>query len=48
MRLVRLPSSPLIDLDDVFAADRRARDCADSWLARNAGGARERALRVPA
>ena len=39
---------PLIDLEDVFTADRGARDCADLWLARNAGGARERALRVPA
>lgn len=33
-------------LADVFNADRRARDCAEAWLARNTAGAR--ALRVPA
>lgn len=31
-------ATPLDRLEDVFAADRRARECAAGWLARGAGG----------
>ena len=31
--------SPLREIDDVFAADIAARECTQSWLARNGGGA---------
>lgn len=35
-------------IDDVFAADCTARECAHAWLARNAAGTTERPLRVSA
>jgi len=37
---------PLREIDDVFAADLAARECADLWLARNAAGGAERTLRA--
>lgn len=40
--------TPLRDLEDVFAADRRARDCAETWLARKAQSGNQRMLRVSA
>ena len=46
--LAEIPLAPLDDLEDVFRADRRARDCAAIWLARHAPTAFRRALRVNA
>ncbi len=39
---------PLREIDDVFAADLAARECAHLWLARNAAGGAERPLRASA
>ena len=39
---------PLKTLEDVFAADGAARDCAQSWLQRKAAGALPRPLRISA
>ena len=39
---------PLSSIDDVFAADAAARECAQSWLARSAAGVLQRPLRIPA
>ncbi len=39
---------PLSKLEDVFYADRLARDSAAAWLARNNAGAKQHAPRVPA
>ena len=46
--LAEIPVAPLRDLEDVFSADRRARDCAQTWLERNAAVTVRRSLRVPA
>jgi 1-deoxy-D-xylulose-5-phosphate reductoisomerase len=46
--LAEIPVAPLRDLEDVFSTDRRARDCAEAWLARNAAVSDRRSLRVPA
>jgi len=46
--LAEIPVAPLRDLEDVFSADRRARDCAETWLARNTAVMARRSLRVPA
>ena len=46
--LAEIPVAPLRDLADVFSADRRARDCAQTWLERNAAVTVRRSLRVPA
>ena len=46
--LAEIPVAQLRDLDDVFSVDRRARDCAETWLARNAPLSERRSLRVPA
>jgi len=46
--LAEIPVAPLRDLEDVFSTDRRARDCAETWLARNTAAAVRRSLRVPA
>ena len=46
--LAEIPVAPLRDLEDVFSADRRARDCAQTWLERNAAVTVHRSLRVPA
>ncbi|MEO8441274.1 MAG: 1-deoxy-D-xylulose-5-phosphate reductoisomerase [Betaproteobacteria bacterium] len=40
--------APLSAIEDVFTADRAARECAQAWLARNAAGAAHPAPRVPA
>jgi 1-deoxy-D-xylulose-5-phosphate reductoisomerase len=40
--------APLSGIDDVFAADHAARECAQSWLARNAAGMAQPASRVSA
>jgi 1-deoxy-D-xylulose-5-phosphate reductoisomerase len=39
---------PLRVLEDVFNADRRARVCAEAWLAQHAAGGNQRSLRVSA
>jgi len=46
--LAEIPVAQLRDLEDVFSVDRRARDCAGTWLARNAGVTVRRSLRVTA
>ncbi len=46
--LAEIPVAPLRDLEDVFSADRHARDCAATWLARHAAVTARRAQRVPA
>ena len=46
--LAAIPVAPLRDLEDVFSTDRQARDCAETWLARNAGVNARRPLRVSA
>ncbi len=46
--LAEIPVAALRDLEDVFSADRRARDCAATWLARHAAVTARRAQRVPA
>jgi 1-deoxy-D-xylulose-5-phosphate reductoisomerase len=46
--LAEIPVAPLRDLEDVFSADRRARDCAETWLARHAAVTTRGSLRVPA
>jgi 1-deoxy-D-xylulose-5-phosphate reductoisomerase len=46
--LTRVAAAQLHDLEDVFSADRRARDCAETWLARNAAVAVQRSRRVSA
>ncbi len=46
--LAEIPVAQLRDLEDVFSVDRRARDCAGTWLARNAAVASRRSLRVSA
>jgi 1-deoxy-D-xylulose-5-phosphate reductoisomerase len=45
--LAGVAAMPLREIDDVFAADLAARECAHLWLSRNAAGA-ERPLRVSA
>lgn len=46
--LAKVAVAQLRDLEDVFSADRRARDCAETWLARNAAVAAQRSRRVSA
>jgi 1-deoxy-D-xylulose-5-phosphate reductoisomerase len=46
--LGEVASAPLRGLDDVFAADSSARDCAAGWLQRHAQGADQRPLRISA
>ena len=46
--LAAVNAAPLSGIEDVFAADLTARECARAWLARNATGALERPLRVSA
>ncbi len=46
--LAEIPVAQLRDLEDVFSVDRRARDCAETWLARNADVTVRRPLRVTA
>lgn len=46
--LAEIPVAQLRDLEDVFSVDRRARDCAGTWLARNAAVTVRRSLRVSA
>ncbi|HEV2009267.1 MAG TPA: 1-deoxy-D-xylulose-5-phosphate reductoisomerase [Burkholderiales bacterium] len=46
--LAQVAVAPLRDLADVFDADRRARDCAETWLKRNAVGNAQRTARVSA
>ena len=46
--LAAVTVASLRELEDVFTADRRARDCAEAWLARHAAGVNQRLLRVSA
>ena len=46
--LAAVTAIPLNVLEDVFAADAAARDCATSWLQRNAAAASTRPLRISA
>ena len=46
--LGEVPVVPLRVLEDVFNADRRARVCAEAWLARHAAGENQHSLRVSA
>ncbi len=46
--LAEIPVAPVRELEDVFSADRRARDCAETWLTRNVVVTARRSLRVPA
>ena len=46
--LAAVTAAPLSGIEDVFAADLTARECARAWLARNAAGSLERPLRVSA
>ena len=46
--LATVAVAPLDGLEDVFNADRQARDCAAMWLARNDAGARRHTLRASA
>jgi len=47
-RLAEIPVAQLRDLEHVFSVDRRARDCAGTWLARNAAAAVRHSLRITA
>jgi len=46
--LAEVTVTPLRELEDVFSADRRARICAEAWIAHNAAGDNQRLLRVSA
>ena len=46
--LAEIPVAQLRDLEHVFHVDRRARDCAGTWLARNAAATVRRSLRITA
>jgi len=46
--LAEIPVAQLRDLEHVFSVDRRARDCAGTWLARNAAAAVRHSLRITA
>jgi len=46
--LGEVPVVPLRVLEDVFNADRRARVCAEAWLAQHAAGGNQHSLRVSA
>ena len=46
--LAEIPVAQLRDLEDVFSVDRHARDCAETWLARNAAVTVRRSLHVTA
>jgi len=46
--LAEIPVVPLRDLEHVFSVDGRARDCAGTWLARNAAATVRRSLRITA
>jgi len=46
--LAETPVAQLRDLEDVFSVDRRARDCAGTWLARNSAVTGRCSLRVTA
>jgi 1-deoxy-D-xylulose-5-phosphate reductoisomerase len=46
--LAEITVTPLRELEDVFNADRRARICAEAWIAHNAAGENQRLLRASA
>ncbi|MDP2708004.1 MAG: 1-deoxy-D-xylulose-5-phosphate reductoisomerase [Burkholderiales bacterium] len=46
--LAEIPIAQLRDLEHVFSVDRRARDCAGTWLARNAAATVRPSLRITA